>query len=151
MIRKQIRHLVAPFHDTVASAYWRFCKYPSLTIVVDDTEKYWGVLGRTDYDLIGAEEGEKQLLDFANKSATVIVCDSTIDEYAKARNIFAEKTFNFVPVISTEHDVLDIFTRESLLSALLQRRNLGTNELCSMHICCSAGGSQIRDSWNQRV
>lgn len=111
MIRKQIRHLVGYENERIDQVYWRFCKEPSLTIVANKQDKYVGIAARREYDLTGVTEGDRMLGEITNRGASVIVRGKQ-DIYTQARNLFAEKAIQCIPVISEDGDIEDIFTRQ---------------------------------------
>lgn len=112
MIRRQMKHLVISKEATIAQAYWKYSKNPIMSIVVDDNEKYVGIVAKAEYDLAGVESVEECVDSITNKTATVILGGVEDAVYAEARKIFSERRIAAIPVISEDGDVLDIFTRD---------------------------------------
>lgn len=82
-----------------------------VTIVCDNDEKFVGIIGTTDWKWAinyGNIETTK-IKDIVNRECISI---SDCDPYVQARNIYAEKNIEYLPVINEKRDVIDLFTRK---------------------------------------
>ena len=113
MIANKIKRLVVKKDETIANAFWKFNKERKLSLVVDDEDKFLGVVGNTEYEyakkMMAADEKIETL---CNKHCKVIDCESDIDVYMAARNIYADYNLKYIPVINKHHDIIDLFSPE---------------------------------------
>lgn len=115
MIKKQVKHLVVSKDCSIGEAYWRYKKNGFLTIVVDEEGKFEGIVSVNDYEskFSKAYCGSESITNLVNKNCSVVVeGEGQADIYTQARNIFAERRIQNIPVINEEKDVIDIFTRQ---------------------------------------
>ena len=111
MIANKLLDFVVNENSNLSDAYWKFTKWGGVTIVCDNDEKFVGIIGTTDWKWAinyGNIETTK-IKDIVNRECISI---SDCDPYVQARNIYAEKNIEYLPVINEKRDVIDLFTRK---------------------------------------
>ena len=110
MVSKKLRDYVAHEGDDFFKTYWRSVKNQCITLIVDDEEKFLGVIGAKDWNAAMKSQCDETLSigGIVNKDCITIKPDNM---YEQARNIYAERDIEHIPVIDDERNLIDIFTR----------------------------------------
>lgn len=113
MYNMKYEELIAHETDNVYETYWNFCKSRTITIVLDEKNKFVGVIGNADWEK-AVRSGVEQvdLSNIVNRNCAVI---SEKNPYAEARNVYAEKNIEYLPVVDKEGNFADLFSRRRAL------------------------------------
>lgn len=113
MYNRGIEEFVVSCNDSIFKAVWKYHKNQKIIIVVDENEKFLGILTKKEIAKTYIDENIS-IKDLVNKKCT-FVCDHGNEEdvYADVRNIFlCNSKINYIPVIDKDKNVLSIFSRE---------------------------------------
>ena len=169
MYAKKLSDFIVHENDDIRDAYWRFSCGGGITIVCNDNDKFIGVIGRTDWDKILRSTNPDKVVvkDVVNKKCTTIGVEDT---YSKARDIFADNSFEYIPVISDEGDVVDLFTRrrafykkyyeennldrmnyaKMLYAGAIQAKNLGYKAISAIEFGVASGDGLLAMQFHAR-
>ncbi len=112
MVSNKIAQYVVNKNETIADAYWKFSREYKITIVVDNDNKFLGIVGNAEYENAKKTTSPKEKIEtITNKNCKKIVYNDGTDIYMEARNIYAECNLNYIPIVS-DNDIIDIFNRE---------------------------------------
>ncbi len=107
-LKKHIVHKDVNIYKT----FWQFSMSNLLIIVVDDNEKFIGIIGKDDFRkaLSLSDIDEMTAGDLCNSNCKRLFDDQ--DVYAIGRSLFIDFPFGSIPVITRDNDIVDVFTRE---------------------------------------
>lgn len=104
---KKFQECVAYENDDIYKAYWNFCKTGVMTLVLNEENKFVGIVGLKEYERAMAFGGQ-YVSEITNYNCTVISGEHL---YEQARNIYAEKDIEWLPVLDAERNLVDLFSR----------------------------------------
>lgn len=100
-------------NESVHKACWQLQRNNgALLMVVDASKKFKGVVGAHEIERSFLDDGLLSVNDICNCNGVKIVCKEGEDFYAEGRSIFAEKDISYVPVIDSENNIIDLFSRQ---------------------------------------
>lgn len=106
---KKFQECIAYEGDDVYKAYWNFCKTGVMTLVLNKEDKFVGAVSLPEYEKAMAWEGViRCLAEITNYNCTVIRGNNL---YEQARNIYADKDIEWLPVLDEECRLIDVFSR----------------------------------------
>ena len=113
MYNKHIEDFVVSYNDSIYKAVWKYHKSPKILVVLDNQEKFLGVLTKKEIMRTYFNENAS-LEDIVNKKCKVIYdYGNSEDVYADARALFLDNVnINYIPVIDKDKNVLNIFSRQ---------------------------------------
>lgn len=169
MYAKKLSDFIVHEDDDIRDAYWRFSARGGVSIVCNDDDKFIGVIGQTDWNkILHATNPDKVVVrDVVNKKCTTIGVEDT---YSKARDIYADKAIEYIPVISEEGDVIDLFTRQRafykkyfeegklpkmnyaimLYAGAIQAKNLGYKAISAIEFGVAGGNGLLAMQFHAR-
>lgn len=112
MYMEYLEDFIINENETVYKAGWQFLRNQKPLMVVDDNNKYLGIVGRNELKKSYFSDEIKTVSEICNKGSIKIQCKPDEDYYVAARNIFAEKNIYYIPVIDDANNILDMFSRE---------------------------------------
>lgn len=114
MISNKMARFVVKKDETVANAFWKFEKGRGrITIVADEEDKFLGIVGNAEYEYAKKTmSADEKIETLCNKHGKVIDCESDIDVYMAARNIYADYNLKYIPVVNKNRDIVDLFSPE---------------------------------------
>lgn len=98
-------------NESIYKAAWQMQRNKTNLLVVNDDDKFVGIVGEKEVKNSFFFEG-KCVADIMNRNPTKIVAAPETDLYSDARNIFAEKGMQFIPVVDEENNVIDMFSQQ---------------------------------------
>ncbi|MDE5696524.1 MAG: CBS domain-containing protein [Lachnospiraceae bacterium] len=111
MFRAYLEDFIIDENETVYKAAWQAQRNRTNLIVIDQNKKFKGIIGTKEIQK--SYWGEYKIVkDICNENCVHIIAGTEDEIYAAARNIFAEKSIRFIPVIDGEKNVMDMFSRE---------------------------------------
>ncbi len=105
---KKFLECIAHEKDDIYKAYWNFRKTGVMTLVLDKEDKFAGAVGVKEYERAMIYGGVEFVSEITNYNCTVISGDHL---YEQARNIYYEKNIEWIPVLDTEGNLIDVFSR----------------------------------------
>lgn len=128
MYPDKLRNFIAHEKDDIYKTYWQFAKYHIPFCVLDDDDKFVGIVGKRDFEnaIHSSERVLQTVSDITNYNCTTI---SDQNPYASARNIYAEKNIEYIPVIDSDRNVVDMFSRRRAF----YKQYFFENKLYKMH------------------
>lgn len=112
MINYSVARYVVKNYDTISKAYWKYSKENKITIVLDEEDKFIGVVGQQDYEYakrsLSADDNVEAIV---NRDCLTIDYDNG-DVYMQARNLYGEYNIKHIPVVNKNREVVDLFSRE---------------------------------------
>ena len=113
MFKSYLEDFVINENESVYKACWQYQRNnETLLLVVDDSKKFKGVIGLQEIKKSFLEDDLVSVKDICNCNGIKIVCKEGEDFYAEGRSIFAEKDISYVPVIDSEKNIIDLFSRK---------------------------------------
>ncbi|NLM05912.1 MAG: CBS domain-containing protein [Tissierellia bacterium] len=120
MYSKHIKNYIININDSIYKAFWKLHRHSrkrSLLIVVDDADKYLGVISPSDldktynfYDSM-QDDTDMTIKEFFNPNGKTIKNGPNI--YTYARDIFVDyPNLNLIPVLDEDNNIIDIFSRD---------------------------------------
>ncbi len=112
MYKKFLKKYISKSDVNIYKVFWQFSMSNAIIIVVDDNDKFVGIIGKDDFRKAWSSPNIDKMtaIDICNRNCTRIFDDQ--DVYAMGRNVFADFAFNNIPIITRDGDVIDVFTRE---------------------------------------
>lgn len=103
--------MIARMDDSIFEAYWNYQRSKVPTMVVDQEDKFVGIIGHTEW--IRALYSTPHKFTHVNQIVNT-KCTSIGEEnpYSEARNIFSDRNINFLPVVNKDKDLIDFFIPE---------------------------------------
>lgn len=98
-------------NDSIYKAGWQMWRNKTNLLVVNDENKFVGIVGKKEVENSFFGRGEL-VADIMNRNPVRIIATPETDLYSAARNIFADKGMQFIPVIDEENNVIDMFSQQ---------------------------------------
>jgi hypothetical protein len=115
MYKKFLEDFIINESKSVTDGFWQVNKNNMILIVVDNDDKFIGVLTRGDFEKIKYNRNVESIKvgELCNRKCKHLVLDNNEDIYIYARNLFVQhSSINYVPVLDNNNNIVDIFSRE---------------------------------------
>lgn len=126
MYSNHVIDFVVKKDESIANVFWKYNKHKKITIVVDENNKFVGVLTSKDFrtKLLSCSP-DTPVSEIVNKNCKFIPHTDNEDLlYGMARNIFSENlNIQYVPVLKN-NDIIDIFSRSKAFWLDYRRQGL---------------------------
>ncbi|MCM1154139.1 MAG: CBS domain-containing protein [Ruminococcus flavefaciens] len=146
MYKQYLEDFVINENESAYKACWQLQRnHGALLVVVDDSKKYKGIVGLREIEKSFLEDELLFVKDICNCNGVKLVCKEGEDFYAKGRDIFAEKDISYIPIIDSEKNIIDLFSRkraffkEAYRSGNLQRMVYARNIMKTAEIAREIG------------
>lgn len=128
MFSRKLSEIVVYQDESLYEAYWRYCKYHIPFLVMDREDKFLGIAAEKEFQqaIRSGSRDIKQVGEIMNTNCTVL---SEQDTYKEARNIYAEKEIEYLPVVDQDRNIIDLFSRRRAF----YREYFFQNKLNRMH------------------
>ena len=99
-------------NESIYKAGWQMWRNKTNLLVVNDDDKFVGIVGKKEVENSFFGQEERLVADIMNRNPARIIATPETDLYSAARNIFADKGMQFIPVIDEENNVVDMFSQQ---------------------------------------
>lgn len=109
---KRLENYVINENESIYKAHWKLYKNGDILVVLDDNEKYQGVLTFSDFQQTFKDEN-RSLKEIVNRNGKFVQWDDDEDIiYENARNIFYRyQQIHHIPIIKDGY-LVDIYSRQ---------------------------------------
>lgn len=113
MYSKHLEDFVISINDNVYKASWKYHKNGRILLVLDNEEKFAGVITHKEVQKINNLPETATVKDIVNKNCKAVYNKDDDKLYPEIRNLLADfLNIQCIPILDNDKNVIDIFTRE---------------------------------------